>query len=299
MIDFRHETFLALCEIKNYTKTAEYLHITQPAVTQHIQYLEDKYNCKLYHYENKKLTLTVQGEQLRKLLIKIVADITHFKRNIENNDFSKESIVFGATLSIGEYIMPKTLTDLIEKNPKLNIHMEINNTQILLEKLWKGEIDFAIVEGVFDKSNYHSLLFSLERFIPVCAANSILANKTLDFIKLLQSPLIIREKGSGTREILENLLKQYNYTLNSFKNHIEIGNMSVIKKLVTNNLGITFLYEVVAKSEIDQGSLSKIKIPGFDVTREFNFVFLKDSYFESKYLEYFQMMKEAYLKSMN
>ena len=297
MIDFRHQTFLALCKIKNYTKTAEYLYITQPAVTQHIQYLEEKYNCKLFCYENKKLKLTLQGEQLRKLLTRVVADTAHFKRNIENKDFSEDSIIFGATLSVGEYIMPKVLTELIEKKPRLNIHMEVNNTQVLLEKLWKGEIDFAIVEGIFDKSDYHSMIFSLEKFIPICAANSILANINIDFTQIHLSSLILREKGSGTREILENILKQYNYSLNSFNKIIEIGNMSAIKKLVASNIGITFLYEIVAKKEIEMGELSKIEISGFNITREINFVFLKNSFFESKYIEYFHMMKEAYLDS--
>lgn len=299
MIDFRHETFLALCNIKNYTKTAEYLHITQPAVTQHIQYLEEKYHCKLFHYENKKLHLTFQGDQLRKFLIRIVADTTHFKRNIEGKDPSEESIIFGATLSIGEYLMPNVLTELILSKPGLKIHMEVGNTQVLLEKLWKGEIDFAIVEGFFDKSNYHSILFNLEKFIPVCAPHSILANKTVNLDEILQSTLVLREKGSGTREILENILKQYNYALDSFKNIIEIGNMSAIKKLVANNIGISFLYEIVAKKEIENGDLSKIDISGFDISREFNFVFLKGSYYESRYMEYFHMIKEAYLSSLD
>lgn len=292
-MDFRHETFLALCTIKNYTKTAEHLHITQPAVTQHIQYLEDKYNCRLFHYENKKLSLTFQGEQLKELLTRIAADTSHFKRNIENTDFLKDSIIFGATLSVGEYLMPQVLTKLIRKNPKLNIHMEVGNTQVLLEKLRKGEIDFAVVEGMFDKSNYHSMIFSLEKFIPVCAPNSVLAGKKVDFNEILQSTLVLREKGSGTREIFENILKQYNYSLNSFKNMIEIGNMAAIKKLAASNIGITFLYEIVAAKEIQQGDLSMLDISGFDVTREFNFVILKDSIFESKYVEYFHMMKEA------
>lgn len=292
-MDFRHETFLALCTIKNYTKTAEHLHITQPAVTQHIQYLEDKYNCRLFHYENKKLSLTFQGEQLKELLTRIAADTSHFKRNIENTDFLKDSIIFGATLSVGEYLMPQVLTKLIRKNPKLNIHMEVGNTQVLLEKLGKGEIDFAVVEGMFDKSNYHSMIFSLEKFIPVCAPNSVLAGKKVDFNEILQSTLVLREKGSGTREIFENILKQYNYSLDSFKNIIEIGNMAAIKKLAASNIGITFLYEIVAAKEIQQGDLSMLDISGFDVTREFNFVILKDSIFESKYVEYFHMMKEA------
>lgn len=294
MIDFRHQTFLALCKIKNYTRTAEYLNMTQPAVTQHIQYLEENYNCKLFCYENKKLKLTIQGEELRELLIRIVADSTHFRRDIDNKDFYEDSIIFGATLSIGEYIMPKVLTKLIQNKPGLNIHMEVSNTLVLLEKLKKGEIDFAIVEGIFDKSNYHSILFSSEKFIPICATSSIYANNDVDFADILPSTLVLRESGSGTREILENILKQYNYSLNSFNNIIEIGNMSVIKRLVTSNIGITFLYEVVARKEIENSDLVKININGFDIKREFNFVFLKDSFFENKYIKYFQMMKDAY-----
>ena len=257
------------------------------------------YNCNLFNYDNRKLMLTFQGKQLQELLIKIQADSNHFLRNIENKDYSEESIIFGATLSVGEYLMPKILTNLIETKAGLNIHMEVNNTQVLLEKLGKGEIDFAIVEGFFEKSNYHSILFSLEKFIAVCSKNSVFANKPVDFKDILSSSLILRESGSGTREILENILKKYNYSLSSFKNIIEIGNMSVIKELVASNFGITFLYEIVAQKGIEKGSLSKIDISGFDVTREFNFVFLKNSFFKKKYIEYFNIMNEAYLSQFN
>ena len=105
--------------------------------------------------------------------------------------------------------------------------------------------------------------------------------------------MVLREKGSGTREIFENILKQYNYSLNSFKNIIEIGNMAAIKQLVASSLGVTFLYEIAAKKELERGELRRIDIAGFDITREFNFVCLKDSAYADKYTRYFQMMKEA------
>ena len=295
MLDFRYYTFLALCEIKNYTKTAGYLHITQPAVTQHIQYLEEKYKCKLIHYENNKLSLTLQGKQLKEFLNHIVADTTHFNRYLENIENSKETVLFGATLSVGEYIMPKVISDLIKKSPELEIHMEVNNTQVLLEKLWNAEIDFAIVEGIFDKDEYHSILFSVEQFIPVCSANSAFVGRKVDFHEILQSSLIIREKGSGTREILENILKEKNYSLNSFKKILEIGNMFAIKELVSSGIGITFLYELVCKKELEKGELSVIDIASFNITRELNFVFLKNSFYESQYIEYFHLMKKAFL----
>ncbi len=293
LIDFRHRTFLVLCSIGNYTKTAEYLHITQPAVTQHIQYLEEKYNCKLLLYENKKLVLTQEGEELRRLLTRITADINHFEREMENRESFREDVFFGATLSIGEYLMPQVITRVLQENPKLNIHMEVANSKVLLEKLQAGELEFALIEGMIDKSKYHSLVFSHERFIPVCSPNSTLVNQTFDFSAILDSTIVLREKGSGTREIFENILKQYNYSFDSFRNVIEIGNMAAIKKLVASNLGITFLYKIVAEKEIEQGELAIIDLAGFEITREFNFVFLKDSAFIDKYMEYFQMFKGA------
>src|SRR5690554_5988106 len=135
MIDYRHQTFLTLAEIKNYTKTAKQLHMTQPAITQHIQFLEEKYKCKLFEYINKNLELTMQGEELQKLLLKIAADIKHFKRDLNNINEFQESLIFGATLSIGEYIMPNIIAKLLEQNSNLEIHMEVNNTENLLKKL--------------------------------------------------------------------------------------------------------------------------------------------------------------------
>lgn len=293
MIDFRHQTFLALASIKHYTRTAEHLGLTQPAVTQHIKYLEEKYNCSLFRYENKKLSLTHEGEQLRELLTRIAADAQRFERELESMESRTEDVFFGATLSIGEYLMPGIIIEILRRNPRLNIHMEVGNSRVLLEKLRKGDLDFALIEGIIDKSSYHSLLFCRERFIPVCAPSSALAGKTVEFADVLSSTLVLREKGSGTREIFENILKQYNYSLNSFQNIIEIGNMAAIKQLVASSLGVTFLYEIAAKKELERGELRRIDIAGFDITREFNFVFLKDSAYADKYTRYFQMMKEA------
>lgn len=293
MIDFRHKTFLALCSIRNYTKTAEHLHITQPAVTQHIKFLEEKYNCKLFVYENKRLNLTQEGKELWDLLTRISADANRFARHISTRETQRKDIYFGATLSIGEYLMPQVITEVLRTNPRLNIHMDVGNSQVLLEKLHQGELDFALIEGIIDKAQYDSLVFSREKFIPVCAPSSGFAGSILEFREILQSTLVLREKGSGTREIFENILRQYNYSLDSFQNIIEIGNMAAIKKLVAANLGITFLYEIAAEKELEVGELCQINIAGFDIIREFNFVFLKGSAFAEKYVEYYEMMRDA------
>lgn len=292
MLDFRHETFLTLCSCGSYTKTADLLHITQPAVSQHIKYLEEYYGCKLFDSRYRKLSLTHQGERLKEFAMTIFSDTKHFKDTLllENNE--KIQFNFGATLSIGEYVMPDILSNLFVRYPNLEVHMLVSNTQILLDRLNNGELDFIIVEGQFDKSLYDSTLFSLEKFIAVCSKDSKYAYGTNNFDEIIESRIILREKGSGTREIFENILHKHNYTIDAFKQMIEIGNMSVIKKLVSNNLGITFLFEVVAKQEIDNGILELIHLPNFNEQREFNFVMLKNSFYKSRMMSFYSLLKD-------
>ncbi len=294
LLDFRHETFLALSHIQNYTKAAKALNITQPAVTQHIQYLENHYGCKLFAYQNRKISLTPQGEKLKIFVTTVMADGKMFENFLLEEENKEKEITFGATLSIGEYVMPHLLSQILLKNPMMKIHMSVGNTQTLLEKLYQGDIAFALVEGIFDKSLFGYQLFSLERFIPVSSAKSVFGQKKTSLEEVLEAPLILREKGSGTREILENVLNQHNYTINSFKTLIEIGNMAAIKKLVIQEVGISFLYEVAAKEEIIKEELKEIEIENSQWKREFNFVYLKNSFHKETYHHWFETFYQIY-----
>lgn len=113
----------------------------------------------------------------------------------------------------------------------------------------------------------------------------------VDFEKLTKQRLILRESGSGTREIFENILQKNNYSLHAFEKVIEIGNMAAIKRMVSNGLGITFLFEVAGKSEIEDGALSVIDVNGFNEHREFNFVLLKHSFFREQYMKIYELLK--------
>ena len=291
MLDFRHETFLTVCSCNSYTKAAELMHITQPAVSQHIKYLEDLYGCKLFDTTNRKLILTHQGELLKEYAMTVFSDTKHLKENIRTINTDTMQFSFGATLSIGEYVMPDILSRLLTKYPEMKVHMSVANTQALLERLNHGDLDFIVVEGLFDKSQYDATLFSYERFVPVCSSNSRFVNSEVCFQEITKSRLILREQGSGTREIFENILQKNNYSLQSFDKVIEIGNMAAIKKMVSDDLGITFLFEVAGKAEIDNGTLSVINIPGFSEQREFNFVMLKDTFFRERYMKFYELFK--------
>lgn len=290
MIDFRHETFLHLCEIRNYTKTAEVLNITQPAVSQHIRYLEEIYGGKLLIYEKKMLTLTPRGKILYDFLKRMFADFEQVKTKIMS--IGEQTVIsFGATLTIGEFVMPEIILDLMRKDSSLHLNMLVENTKTLIEKLYAGKVAFVLLEGYFNKAEFGYKLFRKEEFIPMCSSESPLSQGEYILEDLLECNLVLREIGSGTRDILEQELDRKNLSVDSFNNIIEIGNMNAIKELVTQNIGITFMYKAAAEKELEMGKLCRINVKDFNVIREFNFVYLKDSVQMEDYYEWFKLLE--------
>lgn len=294
MLDFRVDTFIELCRTKNYTKTAENLHMTQPAVSQHIKYLEEFYDCKLFNYNKKVLTITEQGEALYKYLLTMSSDATKIREEIKNIDTSKKNLHFGATFTIGEFIAPKIISEISNRYPDINISFIIRDTSELLEELKQGNIDFAFIEGFFEKTEYENYLFSKEKFVGICAANNPIATEITKFDDIVKERIILRENGSGTRDIFEKILYDNNLSLNDFSKKYEIENINIIKELVKENKGISFIYERAVEKEILMRKLSIINLENFFEEREFNFVFLKNSIHKEEYIRWYEFMKMVY-----
>lgn len=276
MIDHRLETFLTLCETCNYTRTAEKLNMTQPAVSQHIQYLEVYYQVNLISEKGKNFALTEEGRALQEYAKRLFANSERISPLLHRIKNHVKPLNFGATLTIGEYTLPPILYEMIKEDPDTKISMFVENTHILQEMLWTGKIDFALLEGHFDKNQLDYKLLSNETFIGVCSPDNNIAYKNNSLDDLLKQNLFLREGGSGTRDILEQALYNQNLSIRDFKSSIEIGNMNAIKELCHLNLGITFMYQEAVKKEIVKGYLKKIPIEDFNISHPFNFVYLKD-----------------------
>ncbi|WP_158740725.1 LysR family transcriptional regulator [Defluviitalea raffinosedens] len=291
MLDIRVDTFLSVCKNKSYTKAAEALNITQPAVTQHIQFLERHYGCKFFEYVNRGLKLTEEGELFYKHILQAKGSDQFIIRKLEEIGQEKKTLSFAATMTIGEFTLAPVLSDFVKTFSDYDITMYVDNTKTVLKMLMEGKILFAIVEGLFNKAEYETQLYKMSNFILVASAEDPIASKEgiyLDDLK--DQTIIIREKGSGSREVLERGLFDRNYTLGSFKKIIEIGNVNVAKALIKSRVGLGFMYEDAVKEEIKKGELMEVKLKDFALRREFNFVCMKNEIIKDevkKFWDYF------------
>lgn len=283
MLDFRVYTFLAVCEHMNYTRAAEALHITQPAVSQHVRYLENMYQVKLFLSEGKKTHLTPAGERLLQAATTLKNDEMFLRRQMMEGTARGLSLRFGTTRTIGESVISTPLAAYIHNHPEDRICVSIGNTDELLHKLVSGEIQFALVEGYYDDTEYDSLVFKTEAFIPVCAAGHSFTREPRELRDLLEEHLLIREQGSGTRDILEKNLEIKNIRLSDFAHITEIGSMHVILQLLEKDAGITFLYRTAVEEGLKEGVFKELVLRDFQMEHDFAFIWNKGSIYGDTY----------------
>lgn len=267
MLDYRINTFLTLYNEMNYRKTAEKLNMTQPGVTQHIHYLENYYKTKLFSFDGHELTRTENAEILKRHIDSMLSEEKEIFAEFSKN--TKNVLNIGATKTIGEFVLVQAVRNFL-KDPDNILNLVVDNTENLLIKLENAELDFAILEGIFDKSKYPNHLYKKENFLGICSKNHPFAEKKIKLQDIFMETLIVREKGSGTRRLLEQAIYEKGYSLKNFRRVISVSNFSVITDMVANDSAITFAYAPVAKSRSD---LAVFDVADMKIQGEFNFVY--------------------------
>ena len=240
--------------------------------------------------EGKKLSLTEEGDLFRNAAMTFQHDEMYLKHKIQEIKKGKRRIYFGATLTIGDFILPRAAAEFIKMHPDTEVSIRIANTEDLLNQLDQGEIDFAMVEGYFEKKEYDYRIYSRESYIAVCGRDYCFQKEPEVLEDLLSEPLITREAGSGTREIMEKSLEGRNLKIGDFKKNHEASSLHMIKKLVDEGCGITFLYEAAAGEELRDGILRKLELKDFPVVHDFTFVWRNHSIFSQDYLDIFNSL---------
>ena len=235
MLDHRIDTFLTVCQVMNYRGAAQLLHITQPAVTQHIQFLEKEYGCRLFLYENRRLEKTREAVLLEEHIRSVRQREQFLRQNLSGSGLRELKI--GATKTIGDYVINEQVRRCLMQD-ETALTLIVDNTEHLLKLLEQNQLDFAIIEGYFDKKHFDSRLFRREPFVGICRKDHPFANREISIEELLQETIIHREEGSGTRAILEEKLQGYNESLLRFRRHICISSFKLILDLVKDGCGV-------------------------------------------------------------
>ena len=277
MLDPRLHTFLVLCETMNYTRAAERLCLTQPAVSHQIRSLEVYYGHRLFSYRGKALRLTPEGETLRDLARPLAYNSRKIRETLSHS--APVSLRVGATKTIGAYVAAPLVARFLRRHPDAALSLTVENTQVLLSALEAGELDFALVEGFFDRQAYAARLLRREAFFGVCAPEHPFAGQVVEPEALLGQRLLVREAGSGTRAIFEEALRRRCYALEHFPRVTEISEFSTIKALLVENLGVSFLYAPVVERELSTGTLARFDLTGEPLSGAFHLVCLRDNLF--------------------
>ena len=270
MLDYRVLTFLTLYDEMNYRRTAEKLNMTQPGVTQHIHYLENYYGVKLFEYDGRTLSKTKNAQRLKKHFDSVKAEETDIRESFIPTDTIHMTV--GATKTIGEFVIVPEIRAFLQA-PNHNLDLIIDNTENLLHMLEKSQIDFAVIEGVFDKSKYGYHLFKKEAFAGVCAKDHPFAGRTVTLEEVFREDIVVRESQSGTRMLLQNAITDRGFSLDSFHRCSSVNNFSVICDLVAINKAITFAYEPIAHCRDD---LATFMVEDMQIQGEFNFVYCNE-----------------------
>lgn len=293
MLDPRMQTFLSASRTLNYTRTAEELNITQPAVSQHIAWLERQYGARLFAREGKRLRLTPAGGLLRRVAERMDHDERLVRDAIAALASGEERLSFGVTLTVGEHLIARPLARYLQAHPRHDVRVEQAGTETLLAGLREGRIDCALIEGYFDKRDLAWREFCTLELVGVCEPGSALAGReACGFESLLDQHVIVREPGSGTRAVLEHALAERNLTVESFARTTEVSSLNIIKELVAAGVGVSFLYDAAVRAELREGRLERIRLAGAPLSHAITFVHAKGSAFTERFERLFEELAE-------
>jgi DNA-binding transcriptional LysR family regulator len=242
--------------------------LSQPAVTRQIHQLENYYNTLLFDREEGRLRVTEAGKLLYPFAKAIVNDFNHSKEVIQQSTGKyNANLIVGASLTIGEYLLPSLLGRFKKQQPEIKVTLTIKNTPRVLEDLSNDVIDLALVEGLVENTDFIVDKFAEDELILVCPSDHPWkVRKEIQLEELGNERMIWRESISGTRLIVENMLREHG-VLEKIESYMEIGSTQAIKSAVEAGLGISILPRLTVARELEQGFLREVDIYRINMAR--------------------------------
>lgn len=272
----RHlKIFITVSDLGSMTAASKALFIAQPTVSQAVSELEHYYGVKLFDRLSKRLYITEQGKELLSYARHITKLFNEMEQAIKDQD-RIGIIKIGASVTVGTYLLPKLVNEFTKSHPSLQVKAVTKNTKDIESLIIKNDIDFAVVEGAVHTSDVISTAFMDDKLALVCGrTHPLYKSKPITPFELNKLNFIMREPGSGTRELFENIM-----AINEIKWHLswECNGSDGLKSAAITGIGIAVISMRLVEDEVKAGDLSIIKVDGIDFERKFSVIYHKNKY---------------------
>jgi len=284
-VDQLLSVFTTVADERNFSRAAEKLHMTQPAVSQHIQGLERRLHAKLLERNNKFVRLTRAGELVYYHATEILTTYARMERLLDDMmQRATGNLLIGASYTYGEYVLPHALGQFRKQYPEIQPSIVISNTRDIVNEVGNGNLDIGIVEGTYVNDRVITRPLVQDRLHIIVSAQHPLASQAdIAVADLCAQTWIVREEGSGTREVANSLFAAYSITPD---NLMEFGSTQVVKESVEAGLGISIMSESAIRKELLLQTLFVLPFPIQPIVRQFTLV-TRNTEFETKALTLF------------
>ena len=269
--NFRLKVFRAVGEQLNFRKAAEQLFLTQPAVTLQIKALENELGLRLFDRSGGKITLTRQGSVLLEYAIRLAELASEAERQLipDDGELSGE-LSLGASTTIAQYVLPCLLRGFFEENARVQVSLHSGNTSDIVGLLLENKVSLGLIEGPARDRGVHAERFVEDELVLITPLN--FEPERLSGSELTTLTLLMREHGSGSRQVVESALEKAGLKLKSFRKVMELDSTEVIKSAVEVGLGVGFVSRWAIAKELDLGVLKTAQVDGIRITRHFTLI---------------------------
>lgn len=277
MIDTKLKTLLAIVEQGSFTRAAEKLSLSQPAVSYHVRQLEEENDIKIFHANSRVLTLTPEGVILHKYAKRLYNISENARQALKDSKRSLQHFTVGITHSVGDALMSNVLAAYCTQYRNVCIKIVIDTIENLYHMLTTYELDFAIVEGSIPARKYRAVLLDMDYLcVAISPCHPFAGRQTITLDELKKERLILRSSEAGTRQLFESTLSRHSQNIADFQVFLEMDDLNAIKELVASNLGVTVMAHSACRQDEAKGRLSSVTVEGLKMVREINLVSHKD-----------------------
>ncbi len=272
--NFRIRVFRAVAQHLNFSRAAEELLLTQPAVTQQIKALEDEFGVPLFDRGGGHIALTPSGKSLLPFAerMKTLSDEA-FAAVAEAFGEHAGELMVGASQTIGQYLLPTFVAGFLRANPKVKISARSGNTDEMLEALLAREIQLALIEGPERRKDLHIEPFMEDHMVLVVPAAHGWANSDIKVEDLKSEPILMREFGSGSRRVVEQALATAGLKTKDLSIRMELDSTEGLLSAVEAGLGITFVSRWAIRNQLALGTLKIARVNGLKLSRRFSMAY--------------------------